>query len=624
MNESIVLSIAAIGVLALACQWFAWWVKLPAILFLLLSGIVVGPLSGWIDPDALFGELLFPMVSLSVAVILFEGSLTLRFSEIKGLGRVVRRMVSSGMLVTWTVTTLASYALLEISFQLALLFGALTVVTGPTVIVPMLRTVRPTAHLANILRWEGIMIDPLGALLAVLVFEFIIAGSGGTALGHTLLLFAGKIVTGLVFGALAGFALGVVLRRHWLPEFLHNAAALMLVFAVFALSNHVQAESGLLAVTLMGFWLANMRGVDVEGILDFKETLSIVLISGLFIILAARLDFAGVALLGWGALGVLLIMQFVGRPLKILVSTWGSSLTWRERVMLAWVAPRGIVAAAVAALFALQLQQQGLEQAALLVPMTFIVIIGTVALQSISARWVAVWLGVAEPDPVGFLIVGGNPLARAIALTLQKHGYRVLLADTSWSNVRAAMMENLPAFFGKVVSEYADRRLDLVGIGQLLALSSVQEENALAAMRYRTEFGGSNIYSLQVTSEKEGDTKTGKPPYGHIAFGEQVSFTRLSKMLAKGAEIRSTRLSDEFGFDEYYKKYYRRAVPLFAINPRAKLFVYTAGGDLKPVSGWTVISLIEPAPEPLAEQSQLEAIQHQDAPEEDKSVEKSS
>ena len=186
------------------------------------------------------------------------------------------------------------------------------------------------------------------------------------------------------------------------------------------------------------------------------------------------------------------------------------------------------------------------------------------------------------------------------------------------------MMENLPAFFGKVVSEYADRRLDLVGIGQLLALSSVQEENALAAMRYRTEFGGSNIYSLQVTSEKEGDTKTGKPPYGHIAFGEQVSFTRLSKMLAKGAEIRSTRLSDEFGFDEYYKKYYRRAVPLFAINPRAKLFVYTAGGDLKPVSGWTVISLIEPAPEPLAEQSQLEAIQHQDAPEEDKSVEKSS
>jgi NhaP-type Na+/H+ or K+/H+ antiporter len=622
MSETIVMSIAAIGVLALACQWFAWWVKLPAILFLLLSGIVVGPLSGWIDPDALFGDLLFPMVSLAVAVILFEGSLTLRFSEIKGLERVVQRMVSSGMLVTWTVTTLATYALLDISFQLALLFGALTVVTGPTVIVPMLRTVRPTAHLANILRWEGIVIDPLGALLAVLVFEFIISGSGGTAIGHTLLLFAEQILTGLLLGALAGYVLGVVLRRHWLPEFLHNAAALMLVFAVFALSNHLRAESGLLAVTVMGIWLANMKDVDVEGILDFKETLSIVLISVLFIILAARLDFAAVALLGWGALGVLLIMQFVGRPLKILVSTWGSSLSWRERAMLAWVAPRGIVAAAVAALFALQLQKQGVEQAAILVPMTFIVIIGTVALQSISARLVAVWLGVAEPDPEGFLIVGGNPLARAIALALQKHGFRVLLADTSWSNVRAAMMENLPAFFGKVVSEYADRRLDLVGIGQLLALSSVQEENALATMRYRTEFGVANIYSLQVTSEQEGDTKTGKPPYGHIAFGEQVSFTQLSKMLAKGAEIRSTGLSDEFGFDEYYKTYYGRAVPLFAISPRGKLFVYTAGGDLKLASGWTIISLIEPLAEPVAEQSRAEA--KQDSVEEDKRLEKSS
>jgi len=403
---------------------------------------------------------------------------------------------------------------------------------------------------------------------------------------HTLLLFAEQILTGVVFGAAAGYALGVVLRRYWLPEFLHNAAALMVVFGVFALSNYIRAESGLLTVTVMGIWLANMKDVDVEGILDFKETLSIVLISGLFIILAARLDFEGVALLGWGALGVLLIMQFVGRPLKIMVSTWGSSLTWRERAMLGWVAPRGIVAAAVAALFALQLEQQGFE-----------VIIGTVALQSFTARPVAVLLGVAEPDPRGFLIVGGNPLARAIALALQQNDFRVLLADTSWSNVRAAMMENLPAFFGKVVSEYADRRLDLVGIGQLLALSSVQEENALAAMRYRTEFGVANIYSLQVSSEKEGDTRTGKPPYGHIAFGEEVSFTQLSKMLGKGAEIHSTGLSDEFGFDEYYKKYFGRAVPLFAINPRGKLFVYTADSDLKLVSGWTIISLIEQAAE---------------------------
>ena len=598
MNETIVLSLAGIGITALVCQWFAWWVKLPAILFLLLSGIVLGPVTGWIKPDALFGELLFPIVSLSVAVVLFEGSLTLKFKEIKGLESVVQRMLSVGVLTTWTITTIAAYKLLDMSLDLALLFGALTVVTGPTVIVPMLRTVRPTAHLSNILRWEGIVIDPIGALLAVLVFEFIISGSGSAAFGHTIFTFAGQLLTGLAFGAAAGYVWGMVLRRHWLPEFLHNVATLLMVFGVFAFSNHIQAESGLLSVTVMGVWLANMKGVDVSDILDFKETLSILLISGLFIILAARIDFARVAELGWGAIGVLAVMQFIARPIKVLVSTWGSSLSWRERALLAWIAPRGIVAAAVAALFALQLQQRGYGQAVLLVPMTFIVILGTVALQSSSARLLAVWLGVAEPEPKGFLIVGANPLARAIARALQKHGFRVQLADASWSNVRAAIMDNLPTFFGNVVSEHADRRLDLVGIGQLLALSSTREENALAAARYRTEFGVANIYSLQITSEKEGDTKTGKPRIGHLAFGEDVSFKKLSALIGEGAEIRSTRLSEEFGFDEYYKKYFR-AVPFFAINPRGTLYVYTPEREINPDSGWTIISLIlEPVENP--------------------------
>ncbi|MEN8800797.1 MAG: cation:proton antiporter, partial [Thiogranum sp.] len=201
MEEHALFTIAGIVVLATACQWFAWWVKLPAILFLLLAGIVAGPLSGWIQPDELFGDLLFPMVSLSVAVILFEGSLTLKFTEIAGLENVVRRMVTSGLLVTCVVVAYATWHLLEFPLELAVLFGAFTVVTGPTVIVPLLRTVRPTAHIASILRWEGIVIDPIGALLAVLVFEFIISGQGGAALGHTLLSFARIIGVGLLFGA---------------------------------------------------------------------------------------------------------------------------------------------------------------------------------------------------------------------------------------------------------------------------------------------------------------------------------------------------------------------------------------------------------------------------------------
>ena len=607
MPDNTLLTLASIGILASACQWFAWWVKLPAILFLLLAGILAGPVSGWLDPDALFGELLFPMVSLSVAVILFEGSLTLKFDEIKGLEQVVRRMVSTGILSTWAVTTLATHWLLEFSWDLSLLFGAVTVVTGPTVIVPMLRTVRPSAHLANILRWEGIVIDPIGALLAVLVFEFIISGSNGGALGHTLLSFGTMLLIGLVLGVLAGQFLGTTLRKHWLPEYLHNVVTLTLVFGVFAISNTLQDESGLLTVTVMGVWLANMRGVSVENILNFKESLSVLLISGLFIVLAARIDFLQFQSLGWPALGVLAIMQFVARPLKIALCTWGSTLTWAERALLAWIAPRGIVAAAVAALFAMRLQGQGFVAAELLVPLTFMVIIGTVVLQSSSARLIATWLGVAEPEPRGFLIVGANPVARTIARALKKRGYDSLLCDNNWNNVRAARMEGLNTFYGNAVSEYADRRLDLVGIGRLLAMSPQRELNALAAHRYRREFGDSNTFTLLTSTDKDDSKHSILPPAGSIAFGNDVSYARLSALLSEDAEMHETSLSENFDFDAYYKKYYRKAIPLFAIDPRDRLRIFTAEHELEPGPGWTLLSLI-------AQEAETEADEQTDTP----------
>lgn len=601
MEEHTVLTIAGIAVLAIACQWFSWWVKLPAILFLLLAGIVAGPVGGWIRPDALFGELLFPFVSLSVAVILFEGSLTLKFSDIAGLEAVVRRMVTSGLLVTWAVVALASGYLLGFPVELAILFGAFTVVTGPTVIVPMLRTVRPTAHLAHILRWEGIVIDPIGALLAVLVFEFIVSGQGGSALGHTLFSFAKIIGVGLVFGALSGHLLGLTLRHHWLPDYLHNVATLALVFAVFALSNSVQSEAGLLTVTVMGLWLANMRQVSVEQILDFKESLSLLLISVLFIILAARIDFAQLEALGWGALGVFAVMQFVARPLKIALATRGSTLNWRERALLAWIAPRGIVAAAVAALFAMKLQALGHAQAELLVPLTFLIIIGTVVLQSATARPLARALGVAEPEPHGFLIVGANPVARVIAEALKKQGYDSLLCDTSWNNIRAARMHGLATFYGSAVSEYADRRLDLVGLGRLLALSSQQDLNVLAVHRYRREFGDGQLYVLRAgeAGGEAGESKARAPlPAGYTAFGDDVSYARLASSLAAGAEVRETTLSESFDIDTYQRKYYKRAIALFAIDPKGRLHVFTAEKPLRPGEGWALLSLIEPEPEP--------------------------
>jgi CPA1 family monovalent cation:H+ antiporter len=596
MDEHAVLSIAGIGVVTIACQWFSWWVKLPAILFLLLAGIIAGPLTGWLDPDALFGDLLFPFVSLSVAVVLFEGSLTLKFADIRGLEHVVRRMVTSGLLVTWAVAALASYHLLGFALELAVLFGAFIVVTGPTVIVPMLRTVRPNARLSSILRWEGIVIDPIGALLAVLVFEFIISGQGGVALGHTLVSFARIILVGVLFGAASGYLMGLALRHHWLPQYLHNVAVLALVFAVFALSNAVEAEAGLLSVTVMGMWLANMPRVPVAHILDFKESLSIMLISTLFVVLAARLDVGQLQQLGWGALGVLLVIQFVARPLKIALATRGSGLSWRERALLAWIAPRGIVAAAVAALFSLKLQAAGYPQAELLVPLTFLVIIGTVVSQSATAGSLARRLGVAEPEPRGFLIIGASPVARVIAEALQRRGYASLLCDTTCANVSAARMHGLSAFYGSAVSEYADRRLDLVGLGRLLALSPQHEANALALHRYRREFDEKHLYSLPADGAGGGSKQAATLPAGYVAFGADVTFTRLSQALAGGAELRETSLTASFDFDDYYRKYYKRAIPLFAIDPKGQLHVFTAETLLTPGPEWTLLSLVQPEP----------------------------
>ena len=603
MNESALIALASIGLLGIACQWLAWRVKLPAILFLLLAGILVGPVTGWLHPDRLFGDLLFPMVSLAVAVVLFEGSLTLKLDEIRGLERVVRNLVSFGLLISGTVTALAAHWLFGLTWQLAALFGALMTVTGPTVVVPLLRTVRPTASVAKALRWEGIVIDPLGALLAVLVFEFIVSSHSGAAFGHIVLVFGLIFVTGTFFGVVAGHLLGVLLRNYLIPEYLHNVTTLGLVFAVFAGANAVEAESGLLAVTVMGMWLTNMKRVPVDAIVDFKESLSIFFISGLFIILAARLQLGEMALMGWGALGVLAIIQFLARPLKVALSTIGSTLSWRERILLAWIGPRGIVAAAISALFALRLEELGYEQARLLVPLTFLIIIGTVVLQSLSARPLARLLGAAEPEPRGVLIVGANPVARAVGRALFKQGLPVILADSHWDHVSAARMDGLSTYHGNPVSEHADRHLDLVGIGHLFGLSPQAELNVLAARYYRREFGDRGIFTLSVAIEDDArEIKHGASAEfrGRPLFDKGVSYRKIASLLKQGAEIRATTLSEQFDFTAWREAQGKRSIPLFAITPRGDLRIFTTDTELKPGAGFVLLALTSPEAEDAA------------------------
>ncbi len=572
MENELLLIISGLLVVGFACHWLSWRLKMPSILLLLLVGILAGPVTGMLDPDRIFGDLLKPMVSLAVAVILYEGSMTLKLAEIRGHGAVVRNLVTFGVAVTWVVAALAARFILGWDPLLAALFGAIVTVSGPTVIMPLLRTIRPTRALSSILRWEGILVDPLGAILAVLVFNFIVVTQTAQTAGQLYAMLGLIALVGGGLGVAVGHFFGVMLRRHWLPDYLRDYAALATVILVFSVSEMVVHESGLLAVTIMGVWQANMKGLDLEDILDFKESLTLVLVAGLFILLAARIEFASIAELGVAAIAVLLILQFVAGPLRALLCSAGSELSLRERLYLGWIFPRGIVAAAVSALFALRLEGIGFPGAAGLVPMVFIVIVGTVVIQSVSGKAVARWLGVSNPDPTGVLVVGANPLALMYANELKRAGKRVLVASMSWDGISKARMAGLPVFYGSAVSEYAERHLDLTGLGMLLAVSHRPELNELACMTYRYEFGREAVYTIRLEAESGHDKhKISGEAAGRVLFGGEQSVEDLLQAIASGSKARTTEITESFGFEDYRQKYPDRFV----------LFVITAAGRVR-------------------------------------------
>jgi NhaP-type Na+/H+ or K+/H+ antiporter len=593
MNPSVPLQLAALVVIGFAAQWLAWRVRLPAILFLLLIGLVLGPGLGWLHPQAAMGELFFPFISFGVAIILFEGSSNLRFSELREVGGTILRLVSVGALVTLAVLAAAAHWIAGMSWELAALFGALTCVTGPTVVAPMLRAVRPNARIANVLRWEGIVIDPLGAMFAVLTYEAIVSHQGG----HALAVFGATILVGTICGALGAMVLAFLLRHHWLPEYLQTFAALALVLATFALSNEVAHESGLLAVTIMGITLGNLRGLAIGEILSFKEHLSTLLISALFILLAARLSWP----LLEGALGaglaILLVALFIARPLSVWAGSVGGNLSWRERTLLAWFAPRGIVAAAVSSLFALRLEEQGLAGAELLVPLTFAVIIGTVAVQSATARPLARFLGVAAPEPDGVLVVGSHRVARTLASALHEQGVKVVLADDDWFDIRAARMSNLPTWYGDPVSEHATRTLNLDGLGQLFAMSARRELNGLACVRYRSEFGRHHVFRLRVlprAQDGNGRRQHDESIRAPRLFGNDVTLTMLEDRLQQGWRIKTTRLSKAFDLAAFHAEHGADALPLFSVDEQKRTRVATEATPLPTKPGWSLTALVAP------------------------------
>jgi NhaP-type Na+/H+ or K+/H+ antiporter len=592
VEHSIGIILALILVLGISAQWLAWWLKLPSILFLLGLGILLGPIFNVINPDQLFGDLLFPFVSLGVAIVLFEGALTLRFSDIREHGRVVSGLVSWGAILNWGLISLGCWWVIDISPVFACLFGALVVVTGPTVVTPLLRIVRPRPAVSNILTWEGILIDPIGALLVVLVYEFILSN----AQGHSLLLFGRDILTGLSFGAIGALLMAAALKRFWVPDYLQNVVTLGAVVAVFAMSNHFAEESGLLAVTVMGIWLANTRGIDIHEILSFKESLSILIIAVLFIVLAARLDIAQIIALGWSGVAVVGVV-LLARPIVVWCVCAFSGLNWREKLVISWIAPRGIVAAAVSSLFAIRLGELGFGNADIISALTFLVIITTVLLQSISARPIARALGVAEESAKGILIIGSNAFSRAVGNALKELDYRVKIVDSNWSAIQTARMEGLDTYYGNPVSAHADRYLGLVGIGSVFAMSHRPALNTLACLKFAGELSKQQVFTLR-NAEENDDSGLSRLTHTYRTsrlFGADITWQKLNSLIGQGGEIKVTPLTQSFGLDDYEALYGNEPVLLLGIDPKKQLHAFTADSDYEISAGWTLVALIPKA-----------------------------
>lgn len=602
MDQSILLNLALLLLMAVGAQWLAWRIRIPSILILLTIGFVVGPLLRIFNPDELMGSLLFPFVSLSVGIILFEGGLTLRFNELPTIKSVIGRLVSVSALITWILATISARLILGLSIPISILFGAILIVTGPTVVGPILRQIRPKGRIGAVLKWEGILIDPVGAIVAVLVFEAILAGDSH-GLQETILEMSRNIGITVMVGGFLGIGTAAllifILMRRMVPDFLQNAVILMIVGVSFALSDFLQPESGLITTTVIGIILANQTYVSVFHVEDFTEDIQVMLIGVLFILLSARITLTDLEIVGVPALIFLAVLIFVVRPISALAAVVGSELGWRDWLFASVMAPRGIVAAAVASIFAFELSHiGGIEEAAKLVPLTFVVIVGTVLFYGLTADPIARALGLSERNPQGVVMVGGHLFARAIGKALQDLGFRVMLLDTNRNNISIGKMEGLETHFGNALSEHTLENLDLSGIGRMLALTQNNEINSLAALHFPEVFSRAEVYQL-TTSEKMSVRDAGPQHLrGRFLFDNELTYSRIVDLLNEGAKVEVISVKEVGGVQAFKDEYENRSTVLFVKDERKQLLINTVDIPLMPTSdNQTVIALVRPKPE---------------------------
>ncbi|NOY46893.1 MAG: sodium:proton antiporter [Chlorobi bacterium] len=587
------LELAGIIIAGILAQWIAWRFKIPAILPLILIGLLVGPVASeflsedgtkWIEPiwngkEGLFpGDSLFYFVSLSISIILFEGGLTLKTSEIKNVGPVITKLITLGSLVTFFTAAITVHYVFNLNWEISFLFSALIIVTGPTVITPILRHIPLKKDVSAILKWEGILIDPIGALVAVLVFEFISVGYGGEFTKTAFIEFGKIVLFGSSFGFTFAHALNFSINKKWIPHYLLNVFALAAVLGVFVLSDSFAHESGLLAVVVMGMVLGNSKSAYLKELLYFKESLSILLISILFILLAANINIEDLLLIyNWKTAILFALVVFVIRPLAVFLSARKSSLKLNEKLFISWVGPRGIVAAGIASLFGSKLVKAGVEGAEYITPLVFMIVLGTVLLNATTARLFAKIAGVFLKKSEGILIVGASKISRLIASYLEKNDRHVVLIDSNHVNIEKAQKLGLEALNTNIYSDALTDNIELNDIGYLMALTGNPDINKYAINKFSKQFGENGAFRL--VTEEEMNDPTSNPKEG--LFSHTNDFELLTRTAKKYPAIHEIEIKDEVHF--------RKLIEI-TINDKdiIPLFVKDTNGELEIISSYSL------------------------------------
>jgi len=554
------LELAGIVILGILAQWVAWKAKIPAILPLILIGLFVGPIaaeffsedgSNWIEPiwngtKGLFpGDGLYYFVSLAISIILFEGGLTLKREEIKNVGPSITKLITIGSAVTFFGAGVLTHYLFNLSWEISFLFSGLIIVTGPTVITPILRNIPLKKDVSAVLKWEGILIDPIGALVAVLVFEFISVG-GDSGFTKTAFIGFGKIVLfGTSFGFTFAHALASFINKKLVPHYLLNVFSLSSVLSVFVLSEVFAHESGLLAVVVMGMVLGNSNLKNLKELLYFKESLSVLLISILFILLAANIDIKDLMLLyNWKTAVLFAVIVFVIRPIAVFISTYKSKLKTNEKLFISWVGPRGIVAAGIASLFGGKLLKQGIEGAEYITPLVFMIVLGTVLLNATTARIFAKIVGVFLKSSDGILIIGASLAPRLIALYLKQNERRVVLIDSNPNHIKKAQEMGLEAIEASVYDDDLSENIELNDVGYLMSLTGSSVINEYALNKFKKNFGEQGTYRLISSDEMK---NPGNNPE-LVLFSQTDDYINLSEVVRDFPKINEVEIASKEDF----------------------------------------------------------------------------